>query len=622
MDPTDLPPPPPSRWNRKRRPGKVEKPLPTPEHLLYPDPEDAETLIPPPPWELGVGPDPAELPVSELDNEEFRAAVEELARRQCEALRIFRALPEQERFFASEADERLAIGGNRSGKTTPMMVEVARAATGEDPYEKYPKRDGVFILVAKDLGQCARVFYRKLFMAGAFQMIRDQRTKEWRPFLPDDPEDAARADEAKPAPPLIPPRKIKSISWENKKERQPRTVQLHSGWEIWFFSSAGEWPQGVDVDGVGFDEEIEREGWYAEMAARLADRRRKNRKTGKVTSGKFMWGATPQAGTVQLYELYSRANEEQAAYQEAVALGDEVAKPTIEIFEFGLDDNPYVAAHAKAVLINKYRNNEQEYQVRIKGKFALLGLRVYPEFTPRGVHHVETFAVPHDWTRYAAIDPGRQVCAILFAAIAPPGNPMHHQVVVYDELYIRRCDAKTFGRRFREHICDQVIHQAVIDMRAGRIRELGSGLPVAEQYRRALQDEGVRFGVNDNHVSFLWSTASGGDDLKAGLEAVHGVLHVNRDGRSRFVFMTERLPFLVGEMEKYLFKRHSSGVVLEDPVQLNCHLCDDLRYLAVLPLKYVRPRARARQPGYAVRALAAKRKRKEAKDGQEAIPLY
>ncbi len=585
-----------------------------------PDPV-LETLIPPAPWELpGYVAAPQSLSTAEMDD--FREAMAEKTRRQCEALRIFRPLPEQEKFFASDADERLAIGGNRSGKTTPVMVEIARAVLGRDPYEKYPKEDGIYILVAKDLGQCARVFYRKLFLAGAFQMIRDKVTKAWRPFLPDDPDDMERADEAKPAPPLIPARMIKTISWENKKERQPRTVVLKTGWEMWFFSSAGEWPQGVDVDGVAFDEEIERPGWYAEMAARLADRRKKNRKTGKVTSGKFMWSATPQAGTVQLYELFMRANDERAAYEEAVGTGMNVMPPSIEIYEFGLDANPYIAEHAKNVLKNKYKDNEQEYMVRIQGRFALLGLRVYPEFQPRGVHGVHSFDIPHEWTRYAAIDPGTQVCAVLFGATAPPGHEFSGRLLIYDELYIRRCDAKTFARRFRDRIQDQVIHQAVIDMRAGRMREMGSGLPVAEQYRRALQDEGVRFGVNENHVSFLWSTASGSDDIKNGIEAVHGALHVDQMGRTRFAFMVEKLPHLVREFENYLLQKHSSGVVLDKPVQVNAHLMDDLRYLAMMNVKYVRPKARMRAKNYAVQALERKRKRQQEKFGEEGIRCY
>jgi hypothetical protein len=605
----DLPPPPPPKRRRATKPVV----LPDPSTLVEPEEDDG-----PPP---GVVPDePEPMPaLSAMQVDDLREMVAERARRMRETLRLFEPTPEQERFFACESDERLAIGGNRGGKTTTVMVEIARAVTGQDPHDKYPKEDGVFILVAKDLGQCARVFYRKLFMAGALQIIKDAETRQWRTFRPNDPDDVERQDEAKPAPPLIPPRLVKSISWENKKERIPKSVHLKNGWEIWFFSSAGEWPQGVDVDGVAFDEEIERSGWYAEMSARLADRRRQNRKTGKVRSGKFMWSATPQSGTIQLYELYTRANEELAAHQDALAAGEEPPPLTIQVFEFGLMSNPYIAQHAKDALIRKFAASEEEYAVRVEGKFALMGMKVYPEYTPKGCHGIPVMSIPPDWTRYCAIDPGRQVCAVLFAAVPPPGHPWAGRAVVHDELYIRRCDAKTFARRFKERIGEATIHQAIIDMRAGRIREIGSGVSHEEQYRRALAAEGVKFGAT-NSTAFVWSTASGSDDVKAGIEAVRVALALDDANMPRFLFMREKLPNLNDEIDKYAYKKGTSGVITDEPLQVNNHLCDCLRYLAMGRLKWVK-RKPGQQKGYTNRILEEKRRRKRAAAG-DSIPLW
>src|SRR4051794_1929119 len=67
--------------------------------------------------------DPTRLTL--MESEEFKGVLYEIIRRKNEALKLFRPLPEQERFFASDCDERLAIGGNRGGKTTVTMVEVA-----------------------------------------------------------------------------------------------------------------------------------------------------------------------------------------------------------------------------------------------------------------------------------------------------------------------------------------------------------------------------------------------------------------------------------------------------------------------------------------------------------------
>ena len=117
--------------------------------LPAPEPEFA----PPPPVAPPPEPEPSSSDLSPMQIDDLREMLAEHARRAREALRIFVPTPEQERFFACEADERLAIGGNRGGKTTTVMVEIARAVCGCDPYDKYPKENGVFILVAKDLGQ-------------------------------------------------------------------------------------------------------------------------------------------------------------------------------------------------------------------------------------------------------------------------------------------------------------------------------------------------------------------------------------------------------------------------------------------------------------------------------------
>ena len=109
-------------------------------------------------------------------------------------------MPEQERFFACHSGERIALGGNRGGKTTVTVVEIARAVTGQDPHDKYPKENGKCILVGKDLQHCSKVFYEKLFKPGAFKVIRDEETGEWRSFRPNDPADQARGS-TKPARP-------------------------------------------------------------------------------------------------------------------------------------------------------------------------------------------------------------------------------------------------------------------------------------------------------------------------------------------------------------------------------------------------------------------------------------
>ena len=588
-------------------------PLMAPPPLTY---DDMQRLRNPTPDDLSSIPTPSALIPREpddptrlttLEGEEFKGVLHEIVRRQSESLKLFIPMPEQERFFSSHSGERVALGGNRGGKTTVTVVEIARAVTGQDPHDKYPTENGKCILVGKDLQHCSKVFYEKLFKPGAFKVIRDEFTNEWRSYRPNDPADQARSDQARKAPPLIPRRfyDFNRIAWENKKDEIPKTIRLKNGWSMHFFSSLGAPPQGWDVDLVAFDEEIEHPLWYTEMAARLLDRRQKNSKTGHVKSGKFIWSATPQAGTQQLYDLKVRGDEEKIAEVEADD-GQKKGTLSIEIFEFGMLDNPWVGDEAKQLFIDKFRDNPDEVNVRVYGKFALLGTRVYSDFMPKGVHGIDSFQVPEDWTSYAIIDPGRQVCAILFVAIPPPQSEWAGRKVIYDELYIKRCDAKIFAKTFVYRVNGRPIEYGVIDHRAGRITEIGSGKTHEEQYSAALKAEGFKF--EKGGTNFMWSS----DDVKAGIEAVRTAMHIV-EGKTELVVMRDKCKFLLWEMERYSYRKLPSGVVTDEPIKLNDHACDCLRYAFAANLKYVKPRKRKAAPGYTTVYLEQKRLRAKEK---------
>ena len=605
-----LPPPPRNKWQKQGRGKRIEPHvMPKLDPLsdddvgaLTNDDSSENAAVPMPLAEMpGQLDDPTRLTVRE--SQEFKAVLYEIIRRNSESLKLFQPMPEQERFFSSHSGERVALGGNRGGKTTVTVVEIARAVTGQDPHDKYPAENGKCILVGKDLQHCSKVFYEKLFKPGAFKVIRDLETGDWRSYRPNDPDDQARSDQARKAPPLIPKRfyDFNKIAWENKKDEIPKTIRLKNGWSMHFFSSLGAPPQGWDVDLVAFDEEIEHPLWYPEMSARLLDRRQKNTTTGKVKSGKFVWSATPQAGTQQLYDLKCRGDEERLANEE---LPEDERKETlgIQVFEFGMLDNPWVNDEAKREFIAKFADNQDEVNVRVHGQFALLGTRVYSDFMPKGVHGVDSFQVPEDWTSYAIIDPGRQVCAVLFVAIPPPSSEWAGRKLVYDELYIKRCDAKKFAKEFVQRVNGRPIEFGVIDHRAGRITEIGSGKTHEEQYSAALKAEGFKF--EKGGTNFVWSS----DDVKAGLEAVRTAMHIV-DGKTELVVMRDKCKNLLWEMERYSYRKLPNGVVTDEPIKLNDHACDCLRYAFMAQLKYVKPRKRKATKGYTTVYLEQKAER-------------
>lgn len=571
--------------------------LPSPDERRRRRPQPANDALPPPPppkESVPFADVPPDVPPP-VDEEKatlwqqikLRRLAAELARRRIEGLALYEPLPMQERFHACEAPERVVRGSNRAGKTLAAAIEVARAVTGQDPHHKYPEREDRAFLVGKDGKHLAQVMYRKLFRAGAFKMIRDADTALWRAFRPWDSHDLDREAQAKPAGPLIPQRFIKEIAWENKKENIPNVVRLVNGWELAFFSSLGKPPQGSDVGLVWLDEEIVDPSWYPEMSARLLDRH-----------GKLIWSATPQAGTDHLFDLHEKAVEQ-----------DCDDHPRVVEFVSLLDDNPHIDPEQKRLFIEKL--SEEERRVRVLGEFALSSYRVYPEFSMATTHGRDWFEVPRDWTRYLVVDPGHQVCAVLFAAVPPDDDRLY----LFDELYIQNCNAELFGEQMGKRCSDYAFQAFLIDHHAGRQTEISSGKTHEQQYSEALMKYGVK--SVQTGFNFLW----GSDDVPAGIEAVRSLLRIREDGTTKLQVLRDKLPNFDREIKRYHYKR-VGGVVTDMPDQRrDNHLMDCLRYLAMYRPRYVKPPRHAPVVSYALRALQAKRDRKRQKEGSKHVSL-
>lgn len=542
---------------------------------------------------------------SEAEARELKLLLLEKAKRKIESLRLYEALPAQQAFHNSECRIRLARGSNRSGKTLSAAVEFARIVTGQNPIDRCTKTDGRAFIVGKDLSHIGTVIYRKLFRAGAFKIIRDRETSEWRAYRPWKADDHAREAEAKPAPPLIPPRFVKSVAWEKKAENIPALITLSNGWEIHFLSSLGKPPQGQDLDLVWFDEEIVDGEWWPEMQARLLDRR-----------GHFWWSATPQLATERLVELHYRCEKEETIHREG---GPE---PTAKEFELLLADNPHFPEEDKRALGNSY--TDREYEVRILGKFAIESSKVWPEFSI-GVHGIDYFDIPPDWTRYAVVDPGRQICAAIFAACPPPNSMMDipgqpqfrfaDEVVFFDELYIPNCDAGEFGRRMGMKCAGQMWEAFIIDTHGGRVTEAGSGKTIEAQYRKALEENHVQ-SVRTGH-GFAW----GSDDVAGGLEAYRAWLKVRPCGTPRFRILREKCPNFEWEIARYRYKR-INGIATDDPEPRGrVHLMATCRYLSLYGPTWVAPKPGHGRIGGAIGAFRAKLARLRKANGGGAVIL-
>ena len=497
---------------------------------------------------------------------EARLAIEEYARRQFESLKIFEPTPAQQKVFDCVSRWRIVVGSNRGGKTLTAAVEVARALCGKDPKNKYPLKDGRAIIVGKKLQDCGKVQWRKLANAGAFKMIRDETTGLWRAYRPWIKGDVDRKSDTRLAPPLIPNRFIADISWEDKKEKIPKTVYLKTGWEATFFSSDSDPPNGWDIDVAWFDEEIIGESWPSEIYARILDRR-----------GFFLWSATPQNATQGLYALHERAEKENLVIEEALKEGRVPPERKVSEFNLQLDLNPHIDDDVKEDFASVL--TEDEYDVRYQGNYALNQLLVYGEYR-KDVHGIDTYPIPWEWTRFMTIDPGVQVCGILCAAVPPVGN----EVIFYQEFYIQRADPKMVADLFKSRMGEAPFYDFIMDMRFGRQTNAGTGRTTAEHYASAFHAAGIRC------LRHARGFTHASDDVTSGITAVKNGLALQDDGNPRFKFMWRQLPMLSHEIRRYANKRDpKTKLVTNTPDSSKFHMMDCLRYMSMCDLRYRRP---------------------------------
>lgn len=465
--------------------------------------------------------------------------------------------------------------------TTGAIIEVAMALTGVHP--RLPAKNGRCFLVAKDGKEIGEVLYRKLCRPGLFKIIYDKELERWRPYkwwI-----DGENNPNVQDSPPLLPRRFIRSIAWDKKAAHIPEVINCINGWEARFFTSLGAPPHGVQLDMALLDEEVICPDWYPEVMARLI-----------AKNGLFMWSATPQKATHRLLQLYERAKEEAEKPE---------GERGIEAFFMELADNPYLTDKQKQEFIASIGGDEQEYLVRVKGQFAILGYRVFPEFERReeAMTNFELSTIPGHWTRYAITDPGRQVCAVMFAAVPPPDEGDF--IYLYDELYMRNCTADHYGANMKAKSEGQQFYDFIIDYQGARVRDAGQGRSIESQYSEALARYRVTCKLNG--VGF----SHGVPDKVAGVEAIRELIRVREDGTTKLRYFKQRMPNFDWEMKHWHYKRNPDGTLKDDPEDRGrVHLAACARYLALYRPKYQRPEMGGQYLGVSYERYLDKMKRR------------
>lgn len=529
--------------------------------------------MPPKPPEKPAGPSAAQL-------RRAKRCLEELVRRNMEALKIYQPLPKIGAFHRSTARERIVVGSNRAGKTQGAAAEVAWAVTGTHPHLPYPKENGLCYAVGYDHKHIGEVMWPKLSRPGSFKIIKDERTGQWRPVRPDAEYDAAYRERWKDSPPFLPPRFVNwaKSGWESKKDDIPARTVLKNGWRIRWFSSKGKPQKGSAIDLGWPDEEIENELWIPELEARCIDKR-----------GRLFWSFTPEIATELAYTMHIRANSPQKEWD-------------IDEFHLLITENFFLSDEAKREFRKQLRT-QREIDTKWHGKFALGGFAVYPEYNQE-VHHVPPFAIPDEWNHYMIVDPGVQVCAVLFAAVPPPrdeNGKVHGcagEIHFYDEIYIRRCSASIFGERVAAKMGRMKrggFLAFIIDEHGSNNQDTGHGRTIREQYSDALRDNGVY--SRETGDGFM----PGCDDIAAREGMFRSLLEPSlATAEPRLRVHHHRLPNFDWEMEQQFYRKGPDGLVTDKRQDKNNHIVTCGEYFAAYDPEWVpaRPPDQPLSPAY------------------------
>lgn len=331
--------------------------------------------------------------------------------------------PKQLTFHSSDKEEKLFIGGNRSGKTVANIVECIWWLTKTHPY-----RPEVNSRVGPTKGRLVCVS----FIDGLEKIILPL-FKQW-----------------------MPNKYLTNRSWDDSYSTRTRTLTLADGSFIEFMSYDQELEKfaGTSRDFVSYDEEPPMTVWQ-ECLLRLMD-----------TDGSWWISMTPVEGVTWVYrEIYKRYKDGK--------------RPNTLIVEVNSRENPHLNKRAMDKIMDNL--TEEERKIREGGEFEINSHLIYKNFD-REVHVKRHFEVTPEWRVYTSLDSGfRHPAAWLWHAVHPTGRIItFHEIVVaehsveqlaakvtaYEDTYLRTKGIEVYMRtgdpalkQTREHTGTSVLQE-------------------------------------------------------------------------------------------------------------------------------------------------------------------
>lgn len=507
------------------------------------------------------------------------STMQELAKRKQEALALYRPLPHALPFHMSLAYERILTGGQQSSKTTTACAEFVAAlanktlhgpAGGAIPNKFDRNRPWLFWVFGLGEKHLGGTIYRKLFLPGSFDLIKDKHTDEWRSWNPTNPDDADREDECVPAPPLIPQRLIAQTAWTNKASNVLEVLKTTMGDEVRFYTSGGDCPTGVAPNVIWIDENLGGDGsQIAELRMRLGR-----------SKGRFWWSAWPDFRNDALHQLVQRAKAEA-----------NLPSPSIVHFTLTYSGNPFIAEDQKKRILAGM--SERERAARDSGQFLQDTVRVFPAFDVE-VHglpgttikdnchrllQANAWRVPDNWTKYLVVDPGHQHPFAIGLAVSPPDEGDY--VVQFMEVAINNISAREMAREIKRR-ANVVWEEWIIDDHGSR--KTPEGMAKGQTIRAHYRNEFIAEGLTNNRGNAF---TLGCDDIAYRNTLVRDEwLEIRRDGTPRFRILNEHCPVTIEQAKSYS-KRVSRESISESTIERDNDAMACWGYAAARRPKYV-----------------------------------
>lgn len=302
-------------------------------------------------------------------------------------------------FHCSTLEEKLFIGGNRSGKTVGNIIECIWRLTKTHPY-----RPELNQIEGPIRGRICTVSLKE----GIWKIILPL-LKQW-----------------------MPRRFLIGRSWEKSYSKEERTLYLADGsfLEIMSYEQDLEKFAGTSRHFCSFDEEPPKSIW-AECLLRLVD-----------TDGDWWISMTPVEGLTWtwevLYEPWSRHS-----------------KPGLLVVEVSMHDNPHLSEKGKEKILANITDPE-ERAAREYGKYVFIKGLVYKDFDP-GIHNRGFFIPQRGMQIWTSLDTGwRHPAAWLWHAVEPGGH-----ITTFHEMIESEKTIEQFSREVLEWEAENLIRKGL-----------------------------------------------------------------------------------------------------------------------------------------------------------------